>query len=552
MAPTAELERRADAIAAEEATATARAEPTAPVSPVPVEDDLTGRDRLAWNVVASWAGHIVFVIAGFIMPRQIDRHVGQVGLGVWDFGWTAVNYFHLAQIGVGVSANRYVARYRAERDANGLSRMISSALLLQVAAATVVMILTAASALWLPQLFSDRLVGEASVATWVIALLGTSLAVRTATQAFGGVVTGCHRWDLHNLLNSVAYGVTVLAMLVALMNGAGLIGISLVYLIGTILNEAGRVVLAFRVCPELRVSPSHAEWSESRKLISFGAKVSSTDAVGIIVAQLTNMLVLSQIGIGTLAVFSRLGALIRHTQNIAAKYSLPLTPTASSLQGTGRVHDIRELVIGSTRIAAYLVFPILIGFAIIGDDVLKVWMGPQYDPTYVLPVMAAGSMFPTSQQPIFMILVGLNLHGRLAVLHIIGSVVTFAASLIALRWFHWDLLGLAAVTFAFSNITTFCVAVDTCRRLSIPVREYFVRAYAGPLGCAAPFAVGLVAIRLGLDVEPLAALVLSALLGAGLLGPLYWRVIPAEMRLKCMRRASAKLEALRLALQPES
>src|SRR4030088_142418 len=94
-------------------------------------DDLTGRDRFVWNVLASWAGHFVFIVAGFIMPRQIDRHVGQVGLGVWDFGWTAVNYFSLAQIGVGVSVNRYVARYRAARDNEGLSRLISSVMLIQ-------------------------------------------------------------------------------------------------------------------------------------------------------------------------------------------------------------------------------------------------------------------------------------------------------------------------------------------------------------------------------------------------------------------------------------
>src|SRR6476469_9566988 len=91
----------------------AGAAPGAGTVAAPAGDDLTGRDRFVWNVLASWAGHFVFIIAGFIMPRQIDRYVGQVGLGVWDFGWTAVNYFFIAQIGVGVSVNRYVARYRA-------------------------------------------------------------------------------------------------------------------------------------------------------------------------------------------------------------------------------------------------------------------------------------------------------------------------------------------------------------------------------------------------------------------------------------------------------
>src|SRR4249919_614272 len=183
--------------AVSEATLSADEAPTI-ASPDEIADDRSGRDRLVWNVIASWAGHVVFIVAGFIMPRQIDRHVGQVGLGVWDFGWTTVNYFFLAQIGVGVSVNRYVARYRSARDTDGLSRMISSVVLLQFLAASIVLALTAASAYWLPFFFREDLRGEAEVATRVIALLGVSVAVRMASQPFSGVVTGCHRWDLHN------------------------------------------------------------------------------------------------------------------------------------------------------------------------------------------------------------------------------------------------------------------------------------------------------------------------------------------------------------------
>ena len=511
--------------------------------------DLSGRDRLAWNVLASWAGQVVFIVAGFIMPRQIDRHVGQIGLGVWDFGWTTVNYFFLAQIGVGVSVNRYVARYRSARDNDGLSRMISSVVVLQFIAAGIVLALTAASAYWLPLFFREDLRGEAEVATLVIALLGVAVAVRMASQPFSGVVTGCHRWDLHNLLNSAAYGLTVAGMLLALWEGGGLIGISVVYLIGTIAGEIIRVGLAFRVCPELRVSLARARWSEARKLIVFGAKLSTPDTLNIFVAQLTNMLVLSQIGIATLAVYSRLGALIRHTENIIAKYSLPLTPTASSLEGSGQDAEVRDLVIGSTRFSAYLIWPILLAFAIVGDDVLQVWMGPRYDPTWVLTLMAIGSMFPISQQPIFSILVGLNLHGRFAAAQMVGSILGFVASLIALRWFHYHLLGLAAVGLSVTNAVALFVAVDTCRRLSIPVRPYFMRAYGGPVACAAPFGAGLIAVNLVFDGRPIVTLVASALLGFFMLVPLYWRVVPREMRETLVRNVTTRLAALRLGFQ---
>ena len=54
-------------------------------------EDLTGRDRLVSNVLFSWGGNFVFIIAGFIMPRMIDRRLGQELLGIWDFAWSLVN-----------------------------------------------------------------------------------------------------------------------------------------------------------------------------------------------------------------------------------------------------------------------------------------------------------------------------------------------------------------------------------------------------------------------------------------------------------------------------
>ena len=145
--PTA-LSSPSDEAPAPEAVSAADAAAAVADAGDPRQDDLTGRDRFVWNVLASWAGHFVFIVAGFIMPRQIDRHVGQVGLGVWDFGWTAVIYFSLAQIGVGVSVNRYVARYRSARDNEGLGRLISSVMLMQLVVAFVVMVMAMASAVF--------------------------------------------------------------------------------------------------------------------------------------------------------------------------------------------------------------------------------------------------------------------------------------------------------------------------------------------------------------------------------------------------------------------
>lgn len=86
------------------------------------QSDVTGRDRITRNVLASWGGYGVFIVAGFIMPRLIDTRIGQEALGVWDFAWSLVAYFSLVQAGVVSSVNRFVAKYQAVGDLDGVNR----------------------------------------------------------------------------------------------------------------------------------------------------------------------------------------------------------------------------------------------------------------------------------------------------------------------------------------------------------------------------------------------------------------------------------------------
>ncbi|MCH8193555.1 MAG: hypothetical protein IIA65_06015, partial [Planctomycetes bacterium] len=133
----------------------------APSDAIPSADnsqrDVTGRDQLVSNVLFSWASHLVFVAAGFIMPRMIDNHLGQELLGVWDFGWSLVAYFSLVNAGINSSINRYVAKYYGARDIAGVNDVASSGLCVLGLAAVVVFGLTIGVFLLIPTWFRERL-----------------------------------------------------------------------------------------------------------------------------------------------------------------------------------------------------------------------------------------------------------------------------------------------------------------------------------------------------------------------------------------------------------
>jgi len=109
---------------------------------------------------------MVNVVAGFVMPRLISDHLGQTTLGIWDFAWSVVSYFALIQLNLGGSVNRYVARYRAVQDWEGLSRSVSTIGLFMKIAGMLIVVASLVTAWIVIPLFQDKLGPHLNAGRW--------------------------------------------------------------------------------------------------------------------------------------------------------------------------------------------------------------------------------------------------------------------------------------------------------------------------------------------------------------------------------------------------
>ena len=508
--------------------------------------DLTGRDRIAWNVLVSWGGQLVFVAAGFLMPRLIDAHLGQRMLGIWDLSWSVVTTVGYSSLGVGSSTNRYVAKYRAARDVAGIRRATSSVFFVELALGGVALLLTLLASLLVPMLMRERLGAEGAQLAGLIALLGASVSVQMGLEVFRGVMTGCHRWDIHNAVTSGSYGIIVAGMAGALVAGGGLLSLAAVYFAGTVLTEIGRAFLAHRVCPELRIRLAYAEWGQARSMVKFGAK-SFLEAFGAIILGVgSTLLVTGYLGPNALAVFSRPAGLVRQAASFVAKFAHVLTPTASALHGGGHTEELGQFLIATTRQAVCLALPSMLFLAIMGSPILHLWMGSRYDEGLLLALMALGSVPLLVQAPAMTILMGMNMHGRMAILTNVTALCGLGLGAVALRNLGW---GLVATSVLFSAPTLIgqgiILPVYTCRKVGVPLSHYLRSGFVVPIACALPFGACAAIARLLLGHRPLVAVIVGGLTGALTMAPLYWYCVLSQATrrqlaasaARCLRRA---------------
>lgn len=501
--------------------------------PLTVPDDLTGRSRFGRNVAFAWGGHLVHVIAGFVMPRLISDRLGQTTLGIWDFSWSLVAYFGLVQLGLGASVNRYVARYRARGDTKGLSKSVSTIGLSLKIAGCLAAVLAVITAWWILPLFAHRLNGQVTAGGFVVLFLGIEIAIGLSYTVYGGLIVGCHRWDIQNTLTTICYAVTALAMIGALMLGGGLPSIAFVHLIVSAGTDFARSRIARRVCPELVVNFRRASWKIFLEQARFSAKSVIPRIATLISNQSLSILIATSMGPAALAIYSRPRNLIQQIQTFAAKFGYILIPAASSMQAKSDHQSLRSTFMQSTFCLSSLFMPVLFALAIFGDEVIRFWMGDHYVYKGLMAVLAIGCFPGWVQEPIWSILAGTNRHGRVAIARLTGAICSAILVAIALLVFKRNLLA-AAIGFVIPQAFVDGVVTPrlACQRLGACLRRYYWESMLKPFLWGAPYAVCLLLARWTMRESAWYPITFICV-GVFSLGASYWRfIVPVSFKRK--------------------
>jgi len=492
-------------------------------------NDTSGRSKIVYNVLSSWGSHLIFVISGFIMPRLINDYVGQASLGIWDFCWTIVSYLHLSNVGVASSINRYIANSRAKNDINSLRTVISSVIILQIIMALVVLLCTGLVFYYLPLFLSNQLGEQLETARWVILLLGCSVAFQMAFDTSRGVLTGYHRWDLHNGLTATSYVITTVLMITALVMGKGLLALSSVYLFMTVITEMIRLRIAKKICSEYRLDMTMIRWTQAKELLFFGGKTMTITLQPLLIIQTTNIIVTSLFGPAVLALFVRPLSLTRHVETFIKKFSYVLTPTAGSLQGNNETKDLQKLLLDSAFYGVALSLPMFLILIIYGDILLALWMGDDYANWILISILALGYFLPVSQSGVLQVLIGINQHGKVALYSLLLSITTYIIGIIFFSLSGWTIES-AAILIACSLTIGNGIAVPliACQLLKITITSYVKKVFFIPLILGSLFSAILIIFRITLPDSPYIAFFSGTGAGLLVLGLLYWKFIFPE------------------------
>jgi O-antigen/teichoic acid export membrane protein len=503
-----------------------------------VIEDTSGKDRVVKNVVTSWGSHLVLIIIGFIMPRMINDHLGQVSLGIWDLSWSFVNYLSITGFGVGSSVNRYVAKYRSQSDYLSLNRSLSSVVFIQFLIALVVASGTITLVLLIPLLVSGHNSVELDQVRWVVGLLGSSLVVQMLFDTSRGLLSGMHRWDIYNTINATSHILNAVLMVAVLLMGADLIALAIVYFVSTLLTESIRSIVATRLCAGLDLRKEHVNIVDIKKMFNFGAKTLISSTPSIIVAQTLNIFVASVLGPSALAIFARPLALVRHVETFLNKYAFVLTPMVGSISAKDDQDELKAFLIESTKFSVSFSLPLLLFVGVLGDHVLNIWMGEAYARIDIILMLSLGNFLPIAQGPSLRVLMGMNRHGKVAIINLVLTLIMLLVGILLLYIIAWDLVYVALLSSTIFTATLGVITpIYTCRTVGISYLEYLAKSFTVPVMCGVILLAWLFVCRQLGDQSSFVVISVASLGSVVLIPALYWFfILPDSLRAKFINK----------------
>lgn len=446
-----------------------------------------------------------------ILPFNV-HHLGQAAYGLWMLTTSINTYFGIFDLGYGGSVTRYVAHYRALRDARSINEIVST-----LAAVFTLLGVVAYFAFVVVAFNVDRVFkltpDQIDTARILLLVSGTQVALGFPYSVFGGVMNGFQRYDLNNFVSIATSVVVAVVNVVMLTMGCSLVQLVIATTAVRLLSKEVYRANAYSVFPALSVKPSFFKRSRLREVTGFSvyiAVINWSNKLNYASDALIIGMFLSPAAVALWAVPRRLGEAVRSFTN---QFNAVLMPVIVDSAARKKSQRLRMIFLQGTRLSLVLVTPFALGLFMMADRLIPAWVGSGFAGSVVVAqILAVVIAFRVGNSTAGVVLKGAGQHKMLAITNAVAAVANVLLSVLWIQWY-----GLAGQ--AFGTLVPVAAASvlylwpAACKRVGVGIGEAFMSA-VWPTLWPAPVFVAVVWLLRGVMPARLITVLLTILIGS--------------------------------------
>ncbi len=484
------------------------------------------------NVGSTWFSLGFDVAVGIFLSPIILHQLGDTAFGLWVLIFSITGYYGLFDLGIRSSVVRYVSKFTATDDVEDLAKLINTSLFTYGCIAFLSLLITLVLSLYVGAIFTKIPADLHATASWLILIVGGSVALGFPLGVVGGYLDGLQRFYVNNWANIAGDIARLVGIILAVRHHAGLLVIALITVACPLVTSATRAIIAYRIQP-VPFGFRYVNGATFRTIANY----SGVTLIIMIATQLKfksdNVVIATMMSAVAVTYFSIGSRIVNYAQQVVMALAQNFLPIASQSEATGNVARLRKVFVAGNRFCAFTSFPITATLLVLGRSVIEVWVGKRYvEASYtVLAILIIPATLMWSQAASGRVLFGISKHRTWAFVTLAEGICNLILSIVLVHYFqraqnhgpyygiYGDALG-TAIPLACTMI--FFMPGHLCRQLGIRMRTYLREAFVLPLLITMPLLGALLLMRrwyyphnyLGLAVQLLIA---GAVYGLGLL-----------------------------------
>jgi len=436
-----------------------------------------GRERqivtVARNVSTRYLAIVAETVAGMVMLPFNLQHLGVAAYGLWILLGSITIHFSVLDLGYGGALVKFMAQYRAHRNARALNEIASTLFFVFAGVGLVAYGVAAIVAFNLEHLFRIT-PDQAEIGKWILLIIAIHICLNFPFSVYGGVISGFQRYDQNNMVAIVSTTAVALVNFVVLKAGFGLIALVAATTCVRIIAYFVYRRNAYRIFPELSISPKLFCRHRLREVTGFSVYASLIDWANKLNYQLDTVVIGAFIGSGAVAVWAPAERIISGTQRLTNQLNGVLFPTIVDSDVTKQQDRLQQILLHGTRLSLVMVVPLTAALILLADPLVHAWLRDKAASVAgtipIIQILSISVAIRVGNATGTTILKGAGQHRMLAFVNLGTGLANLAMSIALIKPF--GLPGVAygtLIPIALSAI--FILYPAACRRVGLPVGE---------------------------------------------------------------------------------
>jgi O-antigen/teichoic acid export membrane protein len=428
------------------------------------------RRRLVTASCSNLAARATAVGTWFVLTPFLLETLGPGGYAVWVLLTSIAWYGVLLDLGIGGAITKYIAEHVARGERDAAREMVASAMWLFTGLAIAALVIGVCIAPILPAVLGVAPEARRE-ASWLIAMTGANIAITIGMAPSFAVLSGLQRYDLHNGAHIAATLFEATAVVAALLAGGGLTGMMAAFIPANIATCCLAAWLVRRTAPDLRIRWRGATRSSVKQIARFSGSLFVIDLSGRLQTRTDEFIIALFRPLVAVTPYALARKLAELSEAIVTQCVRAAMPLASELNAGADIGRLQRLYVTVSRLSLAIAMPLCVVLALLGGEILTLWVGPGYAAyAPLLAVLAVAYAFRSSQRPAIEVLQGVARHHTIARIALASGITNVALAVLLLP--AYGVMGAAVAVLIASVTSTIGAVVPFANRtLEIPWRR---------------------------------------------------------------------------------